>query len=349
MASLTTARSPAFPAARLFRRSRAIAAFLVLSASSAAFAAAPAPSGWWLFGEGSGETLPDASGHGLDGAIHSSLAVRDAAAPFGGALVFDGRDDAAVAGPGGLAFAPALPGGDFSGSFSIAFWTWVDGNGAFSPLVSSTSDADDFADGFAVYASGGLLGACAGDASGEVAQLAGPAAATNAWTHLCLTFDGAVSTPYADGLPLRPACLRHRPRDGGCLSPVRRPRRRPPLRRRALRPRRRRPVCAERRGRRRRRWRRRAATRRRPRLLPRKRRLRRRRDARRLGTCPRARPARPRRRRPRFRRRRRHQPPRVPDGAQPTRGRDGAAVASFHLHAFGVRPCPMTTKRRPAA
>ena len=178
----------------------ALAALAGLSSPAAEDAAPapppPAPVGWWLAAPEEGPSLRDSAPGGRDGRILSASVDRDPAAPSGAALVFDGADDESVAGPG-LA-AVALPAEwDLATGFSLALWARLDAPSAFSPFVSRTTDPESFGDGFCIYAADGSLGAFVGSSADDANLLSGPPAATNAWTHLCLTYDGTVSSLYA--------------------------------------------------------------------------------------------------------------------------------------------------------
>lgn len=184
--------------------SRHIFAFFscaAMAAFSENFDKAPEPTCRWLTTAKpeSDAVIEDSCSGRIDGRVLSDTVRHEESTPFGGALVFDGTDDESVSGPGGFAIVPLPDGIDFEAGFSIALWARLDAASPFSPFVSRTTDPEIFTDGFCLYSSDGVFGAFVSSSLDEANILAGPAVATNAWTHLCLNYDGAVTSLYVDG------------------------------------------------------------------------------------------------------------------------------------------------------
>ena len=158
----------------------------------------PSLEAWYRFEEASGTNLLDRSAAGHDAAIlDTNRALRVSGAPLGGALRFDGSA-APSAAPGGLAAAP----GPFVAdeAFTAAAWIRADAFAPYAPILSRTSDADTWPDGFVLYATAdGAPGASLGAFDAD-AQLVGEALiGTNEWHHVALVSDGETATIYLDG------------------------------------------------------------------------------------------------------------------------------------------------------
>ena len=170
-----------------------------LTAFSETIDKAPEPTCRWLASVKSNAVIEDSCGGRIDGRVLSDTVRQEESTPFGGALVFDGADDESVSGPGGFAIVPLPDEIDFEVGFSIALWARPDAVSTFAPFVSRTTDPEIFTEGFCLYSSDGVFGAFVRSSLDEANILAGPAVATNAWTHLCLNYDGAVTSLYVDG------------------------------------------------------------------------------------------------------------------------------------------------------
>jgi len=153
----------------------------------------PSLEAWYRFEEASGTNLVDRSAAGHDAAIlDTNRVLRVSGAPLGGALRFD--DSAAPsAAPGGIAAAP----GPFVAdeAFTAAAWIRADAFAPYAPILSRTSDADTWPDGFVLYATAdGAPGASLGAFDAD-AQLVGEAViGTNEWHHVALVSDGETAT-----------------------------------------------------------------------------------------------------------------------------------------------------------
>lgn len=160
--------------------------------------------GWWRFDEESGTTIVDWSGKGNSAEIHApARAVRADDGPVGGSLRLDGAVDSATLAAGGYASAASLSTADLAAGFTAAAWVRADALVPYAPVLAKTSDPDAWDDGFALH-----LGEDAA-LSGYARQwgvagnsVAGGTLATDAWTHLCLTYDGAHTALYVDGVPM---------------------------------------------------------------------------------------------------------------------------------------------------
>lgn len=158
----------------------------------------PSLEAWYRFEEASGTNLVDRSAAEHDAAIlDTNRVARVSGAPLGGALRFDGSA-APSAAPGGLAAAP----GPFVAdeAFTAAAWIRADAFAPYAPILSRTSDADTWPDGFVLYATAdGAPGASLGAFDAD-AQLVGEAGiGTNEWHHVALVSDGETATIYLDG------------------------------------------------------------------------------------------------------------------------------------------------------
>lgn len=111
------------------------------------------PVGWWLSSPEADAILQDAGAGRHDGRILSASVRREGTVTSGAALVFDGKDDETVVGPGGFAIVP-LPGDfDLSSGFSLALWVRPDATSAFAPLRFADNRPEIFTDGFCIYSS----------------------------------------------------------------------------------------------------------------------------------------------------------------------------------------------------
>lgn len=158
----------------------------------------PSLEAWYRFDESSGTILVDRSAAEHDGAIlDTNRVVRVSGAPLGGALHFDGSAAPSDA-LGGLAAAT----GPFIAdeTFSAAAWIRADAFAPYAPILSRTSDADTWPDGFVLYATAdGKLGANLGAFNADTQLVSNTALVTNEWHHVALVSDGENTTIYLDG------------------------------------------------------------------------------------------------------------------------------------------------------
>lgn len=160
--------------------------------------------GWWRFDEESGTTVVDWSGKGNDASIHApDRAIRAGDGPVGGILRLDGATDAATQAAGGYVSAASLATANFADGFSAAAWVRADSLVPYVPVLAKTSDPDAWDDGFALYlGEDGVLSGYARQWGVAGNTVAGGVLASNAWTHLCMTYDGAHTALYVDGVPM---------------------------------------------------------------------------------------------------------------------------------------------------
>ena len=160
--------------------------------------------GWWRFAETGVSVEPeaaDSSGYGRAALVDTNRVWRVAAAPGGGALWFDGDADAATAADADCAYAlvPAFEGLSLTNAVSAAAWIWPDALVPFAPILSRTSDADALDDGFALYVGDdGTLGAYV-HSGADANAAAGGSLATNAWSHVAMTYSGTELRLYLNG------------------------------------------------------------------------------------------------------------------------------------------------------
>lgn len=158
----------------------------------------PSPEAWYRFDEPDGPDVVDRSAAAHDAAIRDDArVVRVTGAPLGGALRFDGSP-APSAAPEGLVAAP----GPFAatGAFSAAAWFRADAFSAYAPILSRTSDADAWPDGFVLYVTeSGAIGANLGPFDAASQLLSEIPVGTNEWHHAALVSDGETAILYLDG------------------------------------------------------------------------------------------------------------------------------------------------------
>ena len=158
----------------------------------------PSLEAWYRFEETSGTNLVDRSAAEHDATIlDTSRVARVSGAPLGGALRFDGSA-APSAAPGGLAAAP----GPFVAdeAFTAAAWIRADAFAPYAPILSRTSDADSWPDGFILYTTAsGALGASLGAFDADAQLVSDATIGTNEWHHVALVSDGGTATIYLDG------------------------------------------------------------------------------------------------------------------------------------------------------
>ena len=158
----------------------------------------PSLEAWYRFDEEGGTNVLDRSSAGHDAAIlDTNRAVRVSGAPLGGAMRFDGSA-APSAAPGGLVAAA----GPFVAdeTFTAAAWIRADAFAPYAPILSRTSDADSWPDGFVLYATAdGALGASLGAFDADAQLVTDATIGTNEWHHVALVSDGESTTIYLDG------------------------------------------------------------------------------------------------------------------------------------------------------
>lgn len=159
--------------------------------------------GWWRFAETDGDESADSSGHGRVALVDTNRVWRVAAAPGGGALWFDGGADAdaATAADAGCAYAlvPAFEGLTLTNAFTASAWIWPDAIVPFAPIISRAGDADAWDDGFALYVRGdGAIGAYVRSCA-DANAASGGSLATNAWSHVAMTYSGTELRLYLNG------------------------------------------------------------------------------------------------------------------------------------------------------
>ena len=156
--------------------------------------------GWWRFTEADGDEAADASGKGRAALLDTNRVWRVTDAPGGGALWFDGVTNVtAAADDYAYALVPAFEGLSLSNAFSAAAWICPDALVPFAPVLARTGDADTWDDGFALYVcADGALGAYV--RTGEDGNVAtGGTLATNAWSHVAMTYSGTSLRLYLNG------------------------------------------------------------------------------------------------------------------------------------------------------
>ena len=154
------------------------------------------PLAHWTFDssdEGDGPMILDRAGNNLHAAVLAPDHVGRVEEPMP-ALWFDGEPvtDPALAGEG-IVESEAM-GDQLYETFSISLWIHPDSLPGLAPILTKTSDVDEWTDGFGVYVEDGQLRAFVNDAGDG--QLTGAQARANTWTHLCLTFDGSAANYY---------------------------------------------------------------------------------------------------------------------------------------------------------
>lgn len=158
----------------------------------------PSLEAWYRFEETSGTNLVDRSAAEHDATIlDTNRVVRVSAAPLGGALHFDGSA-APSAAPGGLVAAP----GPFVAdeAFTAAAWIRADAFAPYAPILSRTSNADTWPDGFVLYTTAdGALGASLGAFDADAQLVTDATIGTNEWHHVALVSDGENTIIYLDG------------------------------------------------------------------------------------------------------------------------------------------------------
>lgn len=158
----------------------------------------PSLEAWYRFDETSGTNLVDRSAAEHDGAIlDTNRVTRVSGAPLGGALRFDGSA-APSAAPGGLVAAP----GPFVAdeTFTAAAWIRADAFAPYAPILSHTSNADTWPDGFVLYTTAdGALGASLGAFDADAQLVSNTALVSNEWHHVALVSDGENTIIYLDG------------------------------------------------------------------------------------------------------------------------------------------------------
>jgi len=156
--------------------------------------------GWWRFAETDGDVAADCSGHGCALFLDTNRVWRLVDAPGGGALWFDGVTNVtAAAADCAYALVPAFEGLSLTNAFSAAAWICPDALVTFAPILARTGDPDAWDDGFALYVGeDGALGAYVRTGEDENAATGG-ALATNAWSHVAMTYSGTALRLYLNG------------------------------------------------------------------------------------------------------------------------------------------------------
>jgi glycopeptide antibiotics resistance protein len=147
--------------------------------------------GAYAFDEGSGSILRDASGHGNMGRTHGAFWTNQGR--FGAALVFDGvRSSAVVPSSASLSLSEAM---------TLGAWIYPTAiQKGWRGIVHKDLDAYFL---FAGYRSSPLKPGGGGTFGSSTELMAAPAAVSpDTWTHVALTYDGAVLTLYIDGRPV---------------------------------------------------------------------------------------------------------------------------------------------------
>ena len=159
--------------------------------------------GWWRFDEPSGATIADWSGHGNDAVINApARAARAGDGPAGGAIFLDGASDIATRAAGGYISAAPPAGADLSSGLTVAVWVNPASLPPHAAIIAMTTDPDNWTDGFALHLDGYGRPAAYTRRYGAAGSTAGgPPLAANLWRHLCLTYDGHITTLYIDGFP----------------------------------------------------------------------------------------------------------------------------------------------------
>jgi hypothetical protein len=142
----------------------------------------------YSFDEGSGDTVADASGNGLDGVISGALWTNPGR--FGSALLFDGIDDSVT-----IAASPTL---QLSSGMTLSAWVHpTTMQSGWRAIVQKDVDS------YSLHASGDmgpLHPAGGGTFDGMGGYVTGPVAIpVNAWSHLALTYDGETLHLYVNG------------------------------------------------------------------------------------------------------------------------------------------------------
>ncbi len=178
---------------------RTAAAALTLSLPALSSGAAELE-GWWRFAEPDGDEAADGSGKGRVALLDTNRVWRVVDAPGGGALWFDGVTNMTAAVDGcAYAYVPAFEVLSLSNAFSVAAWICPDALVPFAPVLARTGDADAWDDGFALYVcADGALGAYVRAGEDENAATGGTLA-TNAWSHVAMTYSGTSLRLYLNG------------------------------------------------------------------------------------------------------------------------------------------------------
>jgi glycopeptide antibiotics resistance protein len=144
----------------------------------------------YSFDEGSGTALTDVSGHGNTGRILGATWTNQG--KFGGALVFDGT--------GSVVVVPHTPSLNLTASMTLEAWIYPSSVQAGRRAILQKEFDAYF---LSASSKAGALKPGGGGTFGSSTEkvIASSAVPINAWTHLALTYDGAMLQLYINGHP----------------------------------------------------------------------------------------------------------------------------------------------------
>lgn len=143
----------------------------------------------YSFNEGTGTTVTDLSGNGNNGTI--SGATWNAAGRYSGALSFDGVND--------MVTIPDAASLDLTTGMTLEAWIRPTSNAGWRTVILKETTGEL---AYGLYSAGGVTRPSAWIRAGTVSYSANSntQAATNTWTHVAATYDGAVLRIYTGGV-----------------------------------------------------------------------------------------------------------------------------------------------------